>query len=259
MATEKPDNYMITVKKTLLDPKHIKAMRVSNKTTSLWLYLWLLDKVTTIDEKTKLGAVLGGKQLTIEYIGKDLEIGTKTTRRMLHNLVDNGYVKLIRSKYGNRIFLTKAEKYFGVKVNMVGFKKSAMSESQNLGGQGSKSGRPYIDNTERQYKEDNELKTNQNEFTKIRQYYMQCFKVKRCDATEARQKKFKLRSKDAGVEMIRQAISNASQDSFWKNVANIDYILRSYENVERIANIVPRKEQERESIDDRFEKIVGKR
>ena len=69
--------------------------------------------------------------------------------------------------------------------------------------------------------------------------------------TTKRQKKIKTRLKDCGESMIRKAIENTASNSFymgenergWK--ADLDFILRSYEQVERLANMES-KEQERE-------------
>lgn len=64
--------------------------------------------------------------------------------------------------------------------------------------------------------------------------------------TEARKKKIVSRLKDAGKEMLIRAIENASKDDFysgsndrgWK--ADLDYITRSYEVVEKLANMQPK-------------------
>ena len=61
--------------------------------------------------------------------------------------------------------------------------------------------------------------------------------------TEKRKLKIKQRLKDAGQEMLTQAIENTSKSSFhtgdndrgWK--ADLDYITRSYENVEKLSNL----------------------
>lgn len=69
--------------------------------------------------------------------------------------------------------------------------------------------------------------------------------------TPKRRKKIKTRLKDCGESMIRKAIENTANNSFymgenergWK--ADLDFILRSYEQVERLANM-ENKEPERE-------------
>ena len=61
--------------------------------------------------------------------------------------------------------------------------------------------------------------------------------------TPKRRKKIKTRLKDCGESMIRKAIENTANNSFymgenergWK--ADLDFILRSYEQVERLANM----------------------
>ena len=61
--------------------------------------------------------------------------------------------------------------------------------------------------------------------------------------TTARQSKIKARLKDAGKEMLEKAITNVSEspwhmgdnDRGWK--ADLDYILRSYEQVEKLSEL----------------------
>ena len=61
--------------------------------------------------------------------------------------------------------------------------------------------------------------------------------------TPKRQKKIKARLKDCGETMLRQAIENTAQNEFYRGKndrgwkADLDFIIRSYEQVERLANI----------------------
>lgn len=90
-------------------------MQINQKTSCIWVYLWFLDKVTKIDEETNLGRVLGGKPIKIE---EDLkEFGNrKTVITILKKLEQEGYIKTIRTPYGKSIFVTKAKKFFGNKI-----------------------------------------------------------------------------------------------------------------------------------------------
>lgn len=64
--------------------------------------------------------------------------------------------------------------------------------------------------------------------------------------TPIRRKKIQARLKDAGEEMLLQAIERASKDSFYSGAndrgwsADLDYITRSYEVVEKLANLQPK-------------------
>ena len=49
--------YFIEITNNLLDPKHQKAMK-----ESVWLFMWLIDKMTSITEEG-IGRVLGGKPI----------------------------------------------------------------------------------------------------------------------------------------------------------------------------------------------------
>lgn len=69
--------------------------------------------------------------------------------------------------------------------------------------------------------------------------------------TPKRQKKIKARLKDCGETMLREAIENTSKNEFYRGKnergwkADLDFILRSYEQVERLANMES-EESERE-------------
>ena len=61
--------------------------------------------------------------------------------------------------------------------------------------------------------------------------------------TPKRQKKIKARLKDCGETMLRKAIENTAKNEFYRGKndrgwkADLDFIIRSYEQVERLANI----------------------
>lgn len=61
--------------------------------------------------------------------------------------------------------------------------------------------------------------------------------------TPKRQKKIKTRLKDCGESMLRQAIENTAKNEFYRGKndrgwkADLDFIIRSYEQVERLANM----------------------
>lgn len=61
--------------------------------------------------------------------------------------------------------------------------------------------------------------------------------------TPKRQKKIKARLKDCGETMLRQAIENTAKNEFYRGKndrgwkADLDFIIRSYEQVERLANM----------------------
>ena len=94
-------------------------------------------------------------------------------------------------------------------------------------------------------------KENKNESQEIEQvytHYLDTFGTTagRYKLTDKRKAKLKSRLKDCGADMIINAIDHAHADYFyngdndrgWK--ADLDFILRSYENVEKLANLTPR-------------------
>lgn len=149
--------FYITVSNGILDGKHRKKMQVNQKTSAIWVYLWLLDKMTKIDLETGLGKVLGGKPIKVE---EDLkEFGDrKTVMGILRKLEEGGYIKTTRTPYGKSISVTKAKKSFGwqpersPKSGTSQNQESGTSEDENLVHLGKESGTSnktiQLDNTE---------------------------------------------------------------------------------------------------------------
>lgn len=121
--------YQISVSNGILDPKHRLKMQLNQKTSCIWVYLWLLDKITKIDLESGLGKVLGGKPITVDELA---DFGDrKTVMKILKKLEDEGYIKTTRTPYGKVICVTKAKKSFGRKVERS--PESGTSESTESG------------------------------------------------------------------------------------------------------------------------------
>ena len=90
-------------------------MQLNQKTSCVWLYMWLIDKMTKIDLDTGIGKIWGGKPIVIE---RDLkEFGNvKTVTKILKKLEDEGYIQTIRTPYGKTICVLKAKKIYGLKT-----------------------------------------------------------------------------------------------------------------------------------------------
>lgn len=97
----------IYVKNDLLDPKHVLAMG-----KSVWLYLWLIDHMTSIGEDG-VGKVLGGRPVKYEEIVAELGITSGVYTEWIQKLEDYPYVKTTRTPYGIVFKVFKAEKRFG--------------------------------------------------------------------------------------------------------------------------------------------------
>lgn len=111
--------YGIYVKNDLLDPKHRKGMGAA-----LWLYLWLLDRMTSINEQG-VGKVLGGKPITFEEINEDLDVPKRTYLYWVSKLKDAGYINTIRAPYGLVFSVNKAVKSFSRDRQKVAYQRSA--------------------------------------------------------------------------------------------------------------------------------------
>ena len=99
--------FFIEVTNNLLDPKHHEAMG-----DSVWLFMWLLDKITSIDEDG-VGKVLGGKPIRFDEIKKELSLSRRTYADWIKKLRDAGYIGTIRAPNGLSIKVKKAKKRFG--------------------------------------------------------------------------------------------------------------------------------------------------
>lgn len=120
--------FYITVSTGILRDGHRERMQVNQKTNAIWLYLWFLDKITKIDEYSHLGIVLGGKPIKLEDV--DLGCDIKTTRKMFHRLIEEGYIETNRTPYGHQVWVTKAKKKFGWKIDGFGEGKEVESEEE---------------------------------------------------------------------------------------------------------------------------------
>jgi len=101
----------IYVKNDLLEPKHFEAIG-----QALWLYLWLLDKMTSISEQG-VGKVLGGTPIKFEKIQKDLPMSANSFTRYVAALEQASYITALRTPYGHVFTITKAKKIFNSKEN----------------------------------------------------------------------------------------------------------------------------------------------
>lgn len=104
--------YLIGVKNELLEKKHIKQMG-----ESIWLYLWILDKVTSISEED-IGKVLSGRPVKCEEVCAELGISEATYSRWVAKLKKGNYIDTLRVTYGLVITVNKAHKIFGLRSEL---------------------------------------------------------------------------------------------------------------------------------------------
>lgn len=100
----------IEIKNDLLDPKHIDSMGAA-----VWLYMWLLDKMTSISEEG-IGLIWGGKPIKYQDVAKELGgnvMSERTYSRWVTTLKKFGYINTKRTAYGLIFSVYKAYKRFG--------------------------------------------------------------------------------------------------------------------------------------------------
>lgn len=98
--------YGIEIKNNLLEAKHFDNMGIS-----VWLYMWLIDHITAINDK-EIGLVLGGKPVKLEEIQRDLPISPDTYTRWIEKLAEYPYIETDRTPYGIVFRVFKAFKRF---------------------------------------------------------------------------------------------------------------------------------------------------
>lgn len=114
----KKGSFYISVSNGLLDDQHHKRMG-----TSVWQFLWCLDKVTKIDNAGE-GVVWGGKPVQL----KDIVGGHRVTvSRNLTHLEKEGYLRLTHTPYGIVIRVMKMKKRFNTNA------KAGFSENAKVG------------------------------------------------------------------------------------------------------------------------------
>ena len=96
----------IEIKNNLLEPKHIENMGVA-----VWLYMWLVDKMTSVGEDG-VGLVLGGRPVKFEEVRAELGISKNTYTRWIDKLVAYPYILVTVAPHGIVYKVLKAHKRF---------------------------------------------------------------------------------------------------------------------------------------------------
>lgn len=96
----------IEIKNNLLEPKHVENMG-----QAVWLYMWLVDKMTSISEEG-IGRVLGGRPVKYDEIKLELGISKNTYSRWIARLLKYPYIETTLAPYGIVFRVLKAYKRF---------------------------------------------------------------------------------------------------------------------------------------------------
>lgn len=83
--------------------------------TAIWEFMWCLDKITQIKEDG-VGWVYGGKPIKREEIREELGSNVGHISENLNKLQKEGYLVLIRTPYGIKIGVNKAQKRYSQKA-----------------------------------------------------------------------------------------------------------------------------------------------
>lgn len=100
--------FYISISNGLLENDHQKRMG-----PAVWQFMWLIDKVTKIDEDGT-GWVLGGKPIHLQDLANS--VTEDTVSRNLQRLELEGYIVINHAPYGLIIKVLKTKKRFGKNV-----------------------------------------------------------------------------------------------------------------------------------------------
>lgn len=116
------NGFYIQISNGLITDRHRKRMG-----SAVWEFMWLLDKITKIDDYGN-GYVLGGKAINLEDISKDLGTHSSSVSENLSKLEKEDYIERTHTPYGISIKLKKAKKRFGQKTKPSSEKTKGDSE-----------------------------------------------------------------------------------------------------------------------------------
>jgi hypothetical protein len=128
----------------ILEKKHRDRL---GKSTALWLYLEMLDKITQEDAQG-IGWLLGKKPIKLEEFGGNV----LTNRRHFKKLLQSRYIVARRTPYGNVIGVTNSRKLRFGRVS--GSAQSGVSSSARSQGESDQFSVATVSSTAN-YKEDN--------------------------------------------------------------------------------------------------------
>jgi len=116
----------IYIQNDLLEPKHVKSMR-----NAVWLYMWLIDHMTSISEE-QVGLVLGGRPVKYEEVAAELGIARNVYCEWVEKLRAYPYIETTRTPYGIVFRVFKAKKRFKKGVEMYGKASRDVRKSGNV-------------------------------------------------------------------------------------------------------------------------------
>jgi DNA-binding MarR family transcriptional regulator len=235
----------IYVKNDLLEPKHYKNMG-----EAIWLYMWLLDKVTSINENGE-GKVLGNKPIKYEDVNVDIGISRPTYARWVDKLRAAGYINTLRTPAGLVVIVHKAKKG---KSDVSNVKHQKQSDVSQMDSDVSKTDID-VSKSNIQYKTKQGLnKDKTNTYVKpatpasrtlnSKEYFAELVKAlgftDKVRPTDGRIRKMRVRLKTYKPNELLKAARGLRDDAFMqgdnpsgKVYGNIDYLLRNDEIVEK--------------------------
>jgi hypothetical protein len=117
------NGFFVTISNDLLEDKHFEKMG-----NAVWLYMWLIDKMTEISEG--IGIVSYGNPISLIDVRENFPtLNERTYQRMIKTLKDGGYINTAKAKYGLYITVNKPKKIFGGKTRP---DKSVVSQNKTI-------------------------------------------------------------------------------------------------------------------------------
>jgi len=117
------NNFYISVSNGLLTEEHR-----NNMGSAVWQFMWILDKITKIDDNG-VGWVLGGKPIKLKEMSFGLHDNTVSAN--ISALEKSGYIQTKRTPYGMTIKVMKAKKRFNKSTELLDKKKRFTKNSDS--------------------------------------------------------------------------------------------------------------------------------
>lgn len=217
---------------------------------AIFLYLWLLDKMTSISEEG-VGKVLGGKPITYKEVEPDLGIPERTYQRWVAVLRNSGYIDTVQAPYGIIFTVHKAVKRFG---NKGAAKSGGASNTQprhkrqtpppNMAAPPATNGRPNKDNTVDNTVDNTnkppafgqeDINLTEMLFKKIQRNFdeLGTKRTRKPPNDKDRAEMNRLHRLDGySYDQIRAVINWCQNDSFWKlNILSVTTLRRQFEKL----------------------------
>ena len=223
------NNGWVKIYRQLLDNEHL-----ANDNTACLLFIKL---ILVADKNT--GVFTTGRFRLAELANEK----PTTVYKVLKRLQKWGMIELSSNNKRTTIYLCN-------------FKDFQQDSNNKVTTKGQQSNNKVTLNKNKEERIKNNIKSNSNEVRRVYDFYIEKFSVNEnaFKLTPARSAKINARLRDSGIEMLLEAILRTSESDFHRGVndrgwrANLDFIIRSYEQVEKLSTMAVSKQMSEDEL-----------